>query len=218
MVRRSPRCAGKPKGDLASCSPRPIPGKKATVEDHVKEMIATIGENMTRAPHGSARGAGRRRRSTTCITRSAEASARSACWSRSKATATKPTICPRSAARSPCTSPPQARLRSILPAFPPRCSSARRRSSPTRTRASRRRCWRRSSPAASRAYAKDNCLLEQSVHPRSRQRPSTQALKEAEGKAGAPVKIAGFVRYALGEGIEKKEDDFAAEVAAAASG
>ena len=35
------------------------------------------------------------------------------------------------------------------------------------------------------------------------------------GKVGGPVKIAGFVRYALGEGIEKQESDFAAEVAAA---
>jgi elongation factor Ts len=43
-----------------------------------------------------------------------------------------------------------------------------------------------------------------------------QALKEAEGKVGAPINIAGFVRYALGEGIEKQETDFAAEVAAAA--
>jgi elongation factor Ts len=30
-----------------------------------------------------------------------------------------------------------------------------------------------------------------------------QAVKEAEGKVGAPVKVAGFVRFALGEGIEK---------------
>jgi elongation factor Ts len=43
-----------------------------------------------------------------------------------------------------------------------------------------------------------------------------QVLKEAEKGLGAPVKIAGFVRYALGEGIDKKEDDFAAEVAKAA--
>ena len=43
-----------------------------------------------------------------------------------------------------------------------------------------------------------------------------QAVKEAEGKVGAPIKVAGFVRYALGEGIEKQESDFAAEVAAAA--
>ncbi|MGN6461885.1 MAG: translation elongation factor Ts [Pseudolabrys sp.] len=43
-----------------------------------------------------------------------------------------------------------------------------------------------------------------------------QALKESEGKVGGPVKITGYVRYALGEGIEKQEADFAAEVAAAA--
>jgi elongation factor Ts len=39
---------------------------------------------------------------------------------------------------------------------------------------------------------------------------------EAFGKEiGKPVKLTGFVRYALGEGIEKEETDFAAEVAAA---
>ena len=43
-----------------------------------------------------------------------------------------------------------------------------------------------------------------------------QMLKSVEKSAGAPVKIGKFVRFALGEGIEKKEDDFAAEVAAAA--
>ena len=40
-------------------------------------------------------------------------------------------------------------------------------------------------------------------------------MKEAEGKIGASVKITGFVRYALGEEIDKQESDFAAEVAAA---
>jgi elongation factor Ts len=43
-----------------------------------------------------------------------------------------------------------------------------------------------------------------------------QAVKEAEGSAGAPIKVSAIVRYALGEGIEKEESDFAAEVAAAA--
>lgn len=43
-----------------------------------------------------------------------------------------------------------------------------------------------------------------------------QVLKGAEKTAGAPIKIAEFVRYALGEGIDKKDGDFAAEVAAAA--
>jgi len=44
------------------------------------------------------------------------------------------------------------------------------------------------------------------------------ALKAAEADIGAPVKVSGFLRHALGEGIEKKEGDFAAEVAAAVSG
>lgn len=42
------------------------------------------------------------------------------------------------------------------------------------------------------------------------------AVKAAEATVGAPIKVTGFVRFALGEGIEKEETDFAAEVAAAA--
>ena len=41
-----------------------------------------------------------------------------------------------------------------------------------------------------------------------------QALKNAESDAGAPITLKGFTRFALGEGIEKNESDFAAEVAA----
>jgi len=44
------------------------------------------------------------------------------------------------------------------------------------------------------------------------------ALREAEKSIGAPAKIVGYLRFALGEGIEKVETDFAAEVAAAAKG
>ena len=39
-------------------------------------------------------------------------------------------------------------------------------------------------------------------------------LQQAEKDFGTPVKLAGFVRFALGEGIEREETDFAAEVAA----
>ncbi|MGQ0456819.1 MAG: translation elongation factor Ts [Hyphomicrobium sp.] len=68
-----------------------------------------------------------------------------------------------------------------------------------------------------KAYAKENCLLEQSyIHDPSK--TVAQAVKEAEGKAGAAIKVAGFVRYALGEGIDKKDEDFAAEVAKTVAG
>ena len=43
-----------------------------------------------------------------------------------------------------------------------------------------------------------------------------QALKEAEKDAGAPITLKGFVRMALGEGVEKDESDFAAEGASMA--
>jgi len=67
-----------------------------------------------------------------------------------------------------------------------------------------------------KTYYKEVCLLEQaSVHGEHNGKSVAQVLKEAEGKVGAPVKVTGFVRYALGEGIEKQESDFAAEVAAA---
>jgi elongation factor Ts len=43
-----------------------------------------------------------------------------------------------------------------------------------------------------------------------------QALKAAETEVGAPIEVVEFVVFRLGEGIEKEESDFAAEVAAAA--
>jgi elongation factor Ts len=65
-----------------------------------------------------------------------------------------------------------------------------------------------------KTYYKEVCLLEQAfIHDTGKS--VAQAVKEAEGKVGGAVKITGFVRYALGEGIEKQESDFAAEVAAA---
>jgi elongation factor Ts len=66
-----------------------------------------------------------------------------------------------------------------------------------------------------KTYYKEACLLEQPFIFDDK-KSVAQAVKEAEGKVGAPIKITGFVRYALGEGIEKQETDFAAEVAAAA--
>jgi elongation factor Ts len=56
------------------------------------------------------------------------------------------------------------------------------------------------------------CLLSQ-VFVLDGKATVAEAVKAAEKDAGEPIKVTGFVRYALGEGIEKKEEDFAAEVA-----
>jgi elongation factor Ts len=65
-----------------------------------------------------------------------------------------------------------------------------------------------------KTYYKEVCLLDQPyIHDAAK--TVAQAVKEAEGGAGGPIKVAAFVRFELGEGIEKSESDFAAEVAAA---
>jgi elongation factor Ts len=43
-----------------------------------------------------------------------------------------------------------------------------------------------------------------------------QALKDAEADVGGPIEVTAFAVFRLGEGVEKQESDFAAEVAAAA--
>jgi elongation factor Ts len=65
-----------------------------------------------------------------------------------------------------------------------------------------------------KTFYKEVCLLDQPyIH--APDKTVAQALKEAEAQVGGPIKVKGFVRYALGEGIEKQESDFAAEVAKA---
>jgi elongation factor Ts len=62
-----------------------------------------------------------------------------------------------------------------------------------------------------KSYAKDNCLLDQ-VWVHDPAKSVGQAIKDSEGAAGGPIVCTGFVRYALGEGIAKVEENFADEV------
>jgi elongation factor Ts len=59
-----------------------------------------------------------------------------------------------------------------------------------------------------KTFYKEVTLLDQSyIHDPGKS--VAQALREAEGKVGAPVKIIGYVRFALGEGIERQESEAA---------
>jgi elongation factor Ts len=66
-----------------------------------------------------------------------------------------------------------------------------------------------------KTYYKEVCLLDQ-PYIYEPDKTVGQALKEAEGKIGGAIKVTGFVRYALGEGIERPDTDFGGEVAAMA--
>jgi len=64
-----------------------------------------------------------------------------------------------------------------------------------------------------RKYYEEVVLLEQ-VFVIDGESRITQVLEKASKDLGAPVAITGFARFNLGEGLEKEESDFAAEVAA----
>ncbi len=64
-----------------------------------------------------------------------------------------------------------------------------------------------------RKYYEEICLLEQ-VFVIDNETKVSKAIDNFADKLGAPVSVAGFVRFALGEGLQKKEENFAAEVAA----
>jgi elongation factor Ts len=66
-----------------------------------------------------------------------------------------------------------------------------------------------------KTFYKEVCLLDQPFIFDDK-KTVAQALKEAEGKVGGAIKITGFVRFALGEGIDKPAGDFGGEVAALA--
>jgi len=64
-----------------------------------------------------------------------------------------------------------------------------------------------------KTFYKEVCLLDQPfIH--EPDKSVAQAIKDAEGKVGGPIKVTGFVRYALGEGIDRPDSDFSGEVAA----
>jgi elongation factor Ts len=65
-----------------------------------------------------------------------------------------------------------------------------------------------------RKFYEDVVLLEQ-VYVVDGESRVSKVIEAAAKETGAPVKVAGFVRFALGEGIAKEQGDFAAEVAAA---
>jgi len=64
-------------------------------------------------------------------------------------------------------------------------------------------------------FRKENALLTQ-IFVIDNKTPIAEVVAATAAEAGTAIDVAGFVRFQIGEGIEKKESDFAAEVAAAA--
>jgi elongation factor Ts len=57
-----------------------------------------------------------------------------------------------------------------------------------------------------KTFYKEVCFVDQAyIHEPNKS--VAQAVKEAEGAAGGPIRIAGYARYALGEGVDRKDSD-----------
>jgi elongation factor Ts len=219
MVRAITSLAPQAKGDLAKLLALPFPSTGLSVEDHVKQMVATIGENMS-------------------VRRTDEASVAEgvvAEYVHNKAAEGLGKIGVLVALESKGDTPTLAtlgrQLAMHIAAASPAAISAEQLDP---TLVERERAVYAEQAKASgkspdiiakivegrlrKEFYQQVVLLQQTFLGAGGDGKATveQVLKGAEKTAGAPVKITKFVRYALGEGVDKKDGDFAAEVAAAA--
>jgi elongation factor Ts len=219
MVRAITSLAPQAKGDLAKLLAMPYPGKSVPVEDYVKEMVATIGENMSV----------RRTDEASVVegvvaeyvhNRAAEGLGKIGVLValQSKGDTDALTNLGRQLAMHVAAASPAAISADQLD---PALIERERAVYTEQAKASGKSADIIAKMVEGRLrkeFYQQVVLLQQTFLGAGGDGKATveQVLKEAEKAAGAPIKVAKFVRYALGEGIDKKDGDFAAEVAAAA--
>ncbi len=215
LVRDIANLAPAAKGDVAKLLAATYPGTKNTVETHVKEMIATIGENLNV-----------RRTAALAVTdgviadyvhaRVADGLGKIGVLVALESAGDKPSLFElgRMIAMHVAAASPVALDIASVPAD----VLAREKAILEEKNAGKKpEMMEKIIAGGMKAYAKENCLLEQAyIHDTAK--TVAQAVKEAEAKVGSGIKLAGFVRYALGEGIDKKDEDFGDEVRKLASG
>ncbi|MGL4396950.1 MAG: translation elongation factor Ts [Hyphomicrobium sp.] len=215
LVRDIANLAPAANGDLAKLLAATYPGTSNTVETHVKEMVATIGENMSV-----------RRTASLSVTdgvvadyvhsRVADGLGKIGVLVALESAGDKPSLFEfgRMVAMHVAAASPVALDIASVPAD---VLAREKAILEEKNQGKKPEMMEKIVAGGLKAYGKENCLLEQAyIHDSTK--TVAQAVKDAEAKAGAAIKLVGFVRYALGEGIEKKEEDFAAEVAKAVGG
>jgi elongation factor Ts len=218
MVRGITSLAPQAKGDLAKLLALPYPGKSVSVDEYVKEMVATIGENMS-------------------VRRTVEASVKDGVVTEyvhnkvadglgkigvlvaleSKGDKAALTALGRQIAMHVAAASPAAVSADELD---PALVERERGVYAEQAKASGKSADIIAKMVEGRLrkeFYQQVVLLQQTFLGAGGDGKATveQVVKDAEKTAGSPIKVAKFVRYALGEGIDKKEGDFAAEVAAA---
>jgi elongation factor Ts len=209
MVRGIASLAPKAEGDIAKLVTMTYPGSKLTVEDTVKEMVATIGENMTA-----------RRTAVAKVTdgvvadylhnKVADGLGKIGVLVALESKGDKPTLNElgkQLAMHIAATNP----IALDIAGVPADILAREKAILAEKNQGKKPEVLEKIFQSSLKSYAKEHCLLDQPyIHDSSKS--VGQALKDAEGRVGAPVKIASFVFYKLGDGIEKPVEDFADEV------
>ena len=215
MVNKVTSLVSKTGGDVAKILAMPYPGGTVTVDEHVKEMIATIGENMTV-----------RRASTLSVNDGVVAAymhnkvadglgkigvlvALESKGDKPKLTELGRQIAMHVAARNPAALD--------LAGVPADLLAREKQILLDKNAGKPPQVLEKIAESGLKTWAKENTLLDQ-LFVLDESKSVATVLKDAEKTVGSPVVLTGFVRFQLGDGIAKKEDDFAAEVAAAAKG
>jgi elongation factor Ts len=222
MVRAVSVLALEADGDLAKLLAKPYPGKSISVEDHLKEMIATIGENMSvrrtavvSVPAGVVAdyvhnklgdGLGK-----IGVLVSLESKG-----DKDKLMAFGRQLAMHIAAANPLAVRPEELPKDVIERER-QIYIEQAKADPKNAGKSDEILGKIIEGRLRKEFFEQAVLLQQVFVLDGKTRVD-QAVKAAEAEVGAPINVTAFIRYALGEGIEKKEEDFAAEVAKAVQG
>ena len=200
------------KGDLEALKAAEFPGAGMSVEDYVKEMVAKIGENMTvrrtaylEVPEGVVV-AYMHNQAAPNLGKIGVLVALESSGDAEKLTELGKKLAMHVAAAAPLALTPEEmpaevveRERAIY------IEQAKESGKPDNI-------IEKMVEGRMKKFFKESVLMSQ-IFVMDNETPIEKVVKNAEAEVGAPVKLAGFVRMQLGEGVEKKEEDFAAEVA-----
>jgi elongation factor Ts len=219
MVRKITSLAPKAESSLEKLLALTYPGKSMTVEQHVKEMVATIGENMS-ARRSVAMSVGAGHVADYVHNKVAEGLGKIGVLVALESTGDKAALAAfgrQLAMHIAAAMPAAVSAEELDPALIER----ERAVYTEQAKASGKSADIAAKMVEGRLrkeFFQQVVLLQQTFLGAGGDGKATVAhvLKDAEKTAGAPIKIAKFARYALGEGIDKKDGDFAAEVAAMA--
>ncbi|HEY5831485.1 MAG TPA: translation elongation factor Ts [Hyphomicrobiaceae bacterium] len=219
MVRSIASLAPKAGGDLDKLLALPFPGKSLSVADYVKEMVATIGENMS-VRRTAALSVGTGTVSEYVHNKVAEGLGKIGVLVALESTGDKAGLA--SLGRQLClhiaaANPAAITDKDLDPALIEReravyTEQAKASGKPPEIAA------KMVEGRLRKEFFQQVVLMQQTFLGAGGDGKQTveQVVKAAEKTVGAPIKVANFARYALGEGIDKKDGDFAAEVAKAA--